>query len=226
MFLLFLICPCCLPCTISHRIHKRHTHTPCPQLQKYQLVALNWTHIHTYTYAYTYTYTHTHTSTHIHTPQKSGRCVDSLLTFWNPSSRTQGPSRHSSEQGSMFDWSHLRSTFISPEQSNKKTGYSSPTSHKDLCFHKRGKPGLPWWSGGQGSTCQCRGHVFNLRSGKIPMLGCKQTRVQQLLSPNSRALEPQLSLRAAAEACALQREKPPQWEAHAPQWRVTPSHCN
>ena len=27
-------------------------------------------------------------------------------------------------------------------------------------------------------------------------------------------------------ACALQQEKPPQWEAHAPQWRVACAHCN
>ena len=27
-------------------------------------------------------------------------------------------------------------------------------------------------------------------------------------------------------ACAPHQEKPPQWEAHAPQWRVAPSLCN
>ena len=27
-------------------------------------------------------------------------------------------------------------------------------------------------------------------------------------------------------ACALQQEKPPQWEAHAPQQRVAPARCN
>ena len=26
-------------------------------------------------------------------------------------------------------------------------------------------------------------------------------------------------------ACAPQQEKPPQWEACAPQWRVAPAHC-
>ena len=43
----------------------------------------------------------------------------------------------------------------------------------------------------------------------------------QLLSPRS----------ATTEACvpwayALQQEKPPQWEAWAPWWRVAPAHCN
>ena len=55
----------------------------------------------------------------------------------------------------------------------------------------------------------------------------------QLLSLRSRAHEPQLlSPRATAteargpRARALQQEKPPQWEARAPQRRVTPSHRN
>ena len=52
-------------------------------------------------------------------------------------------------------------------------------------------------------------------------------------SHNYWALEPQLlSSRAttteahAPRACALQQEKPPQWEAHAKQRRVAPTHCN
>ena len=28
--------------------------------------------------------------------------------------------------------------------------------------------GLPWWHSGQESACQCRGHVFDPWSGKIP----------------------------------------------------------
>ena len=51
--------------------------------------------------------------------------------------------------------------------------------------------------------------------------------------PGSRAWELQvLSLRATTpEACApgahaLQQEKPLQWEAHTPQQRVFPAHCN
>ena len=56
---------------------------------------------------------------------------------------------------------------------------------------------------------------------------------KQLLSLRSRACEPQLlSLRAATtearkpRACAPQQEKPPQWEALAPQQRVAPACCN
>ena len=55
----------------------------------------------------------------------------------------------------------------------------------------------------------------------------------QLLSLCSRAHEPQLlSLCATTtearmpRARALQQEKPPQWEACAPQWRVAPARRN
>ena len=51
---------------------------------------------------------------------------------------------------------------------------------------------LPWWLGGKGSTCQCRGHGFDLRSGEMAhalgQLGLWAT----LLSLLSRAREPQL----------------------------------
>ena len=57
--------------------------------------------------------------------------------------------------------------------------------------------------------------------------------VPQLLSLCSRDRKPQLlSLRATTTearvptARALQQEKPLQWEAHAPQRRVAPAHCN
>ena len=53
------------------------------------------------------------------------------------------------------------------------------------------------------------------------------------MSLRSRAREPQLlSLRATTpearvpRARAPQQEKPPQWEAHAPQWRVAPARRN
>ena len=55
----------------------------------------------------------------------------------------------------------------------------------------------------------------------------------ELVSHNYWACEPQLlTLRArTTEACAPrarapQQEKPPQWEARAPQWRVAPTRCN
>ena len=60
-----------------------------------------------------------------------------------------------------------------------------------------------------------------------------RARAPQLLSLRSRARAPQLlSLYAATteacapKACAPQQEKPPQWEAHTPQWRVVPAHRN
>ena len=56
----------------------------------------------------------------------------------------------------------------------------------------------------------------------------------QLLKPvHSRAHVPQLLSPCAAttdacapRTCAPQQEKPPQWEAHALQRRVAPTHCN
>ena len=54
----------------------------------------------------------------------------------------------------------------------------------------------------------------------------------QLLSLRSRARDPQLlSLRATTTEVTrlepvLHNEKPPQWEAHAPQRRVVPAHLN
>ena len=55
----------------------------------------------------------------------------------------------------------------------------------------------------------------------------------QLLKPACpRACTPQLQIPCAAttearapRARALQQEKPPQWEARAPQWRVAPARC-
>ena len=37
---------------------------------------------------------------------------------------------------------------------------------------------------------------------------------------------PQVLKAVHPRACALQQEKPPQWEACAPQWRVAPTLCN
>ena len=44
----------------------------------------------------------------------------------------------------------------------------------------------------------------------------------------ARALDPRATTTEARvpRACALQQEKPPQWEACAPQWRVAPTHRN
>ena len=69
--------------------------------------------------------------------------------------------------------------------------------------------------------------------GRSHMPQSNKARVPQLLSLHSRAHEPQLlSLHAAAteahtpRAHAPQQEKPPQWEAHAPQWTVALTHRN
>ena len=57
------------------------------------------------------------------------------------------------------------------------------------------------------------------------MLRSNEACVPQLLSLHSRAREPQL-LKPAPRACAPQQEKPLQWEACAPQWRVVPALGN
>ena len=76
---------------------------------------------------------------------------------------------------------------------------------------------------------QCRGHVFEPWSVKIPHAKDYWAHVPQLLSLHSRACKPQLlSLRAttteahAPRACAMQQEKPQQWEARALKQRVAP----
>ena len=80
--------------------------------------------------------------------------------------------------------------------------------------------GLPWWCSGWESACQCRGHGFEPRSGRIPhaveQLGpCATTAEAALWSPRA----------TTTGACAPQQEKPPQWEARAPQRRVAPARC-
>ena len=69
--------------------------------------------------------------------------------------------------------------------------------------------------------------------GRSNMPWSNWARAPQLLNLHSRAREPQLlSPRAttteahAPRACALQQEKPLQWEAHTPQWRVALTRCN
>ena len=75
---------------------------------------------------------------------------------------------------------------------------------------KSQKTGLPWWRSGWESACQCRGHGFEPWSGRIP-------HATGQLSP-----EPQLlSLRVWSLCSAT--ERPRQWEARAPRWRVVPT---
>ena len=69
--------------------------------------------------------------------------------------------------------------------------------------------------------------------GRSHMLRSNKACALQLLSLLSRSREPQLLSPHATtteaqvpSACALQQEKPPQWEARAPQQRVAPAHRN
>ena len=54
-----------------------------------------------------------------------------------------------------------------------------------------------------------------------PMSHNYWARVPQLLSPHATTTEAHVP-----RAGAPQQEKPPQWEAHAPQWRVAPARRN
>ena len=96
---------------------------------------------------------------------------------------------------------------------------------------KKKLKGLPWWFSGWESACQCRGHGFDPWSGRFP-------HVVEQLSPMchnywASTLEPvshnywvpvlQLLKPTAPTAHALQQEKLPQWEAHAPQRRTAPT---
>ena len=73
----------------------------------------------------------------------------------------------------------------SPGSPHPWTGVSAAPSHQVLGkpilrMHGRGQPwwvagpyknqaeGLPWWRSGWESACQCRGHEFETRSGRIP----------------------------------------------------------
>ena len=71
--------------------------------------------------------------------------------------------------------------------------------------------GLPWWRSGSESSCQCRGHGFEPWSGKIP-------HAAEQLSPWATTTAARVP-----RAYAPQQEKPPQWEARAPQWRPNPA---
>ena len=58
------------------------------------------------------------------------------------------------------------------------------------------------------------GHRFELWSGKIP-------HATEQLSPRATTTEAR-----TPRACALQQEKPPQWEARAPQGRIASARHN
>ena len=172
MFPLFLICPCCLPCTISHRIHTRHTHEPCPQLQKYQVVALNWTHIHTYTYANTYTYTHT--QAHIYTHHRNLAGVSTACwPFEIHHPGLGGPAdTHLNRNLCLIGHIYMAHLFLwsSPI---RRQGAVLPHHIRTCVFIKEENqdfPGGPVDRGppaNAGDTCSISG------PGRFPMLGCK-----------------------------------------------------
>ena len=92
--------------------------------------------------------------------------------------------------------------------------------------------GPPWWYSGWKLTCQWGDTGLIPDPGRFHMPQSNYACAPQLLSPNSRADEPQLwSLHAATteargpRACASQQENPLQWEAHALQQRVVPARC-
>ena len=92
------------------------------------------------------------------------------------------------------------------------------SSHMKNFILKIKKLGLLWWLSGKEFTCQCRRHVFDPWSRKI-------LHATEQLKPGSHnywALTLQLLKPTRSRACALQQEKPPQWEAHVPQPESSP----
>ena len=75
--------------------------------------------------------------------------------------------------------------------------------------------GLSWWFSGKESACQCRRHGFDPWSGNIP-------RAMEQLRPCATTMELWIPGAANPRDCALQQEKPQQWEACAPQLEGSP----
>ena len=65
-------------------------------------------------------------------------------------------------------------------------------------------PGLPWWSSGYESACQCRGHGFDPWSRRIP-----HAEGQLGLHSTTLSLGAVTAEAHAPGAHALQQEKPP-----------------
>ena len=82
-----------------------------------------------------------------------------------------------------------------------------------ITFIKSFIQGLPWWHSGWESACQCRGHGFEPWSGRIP-------HAAEQLGPWATTTEPALL------EPVLPNERPRQWEARAPRWRVAPARRN
>ena len=97
---------------------------------------------------------------------------------------------------------------------NKEMGNPRSSTNHQQNKHKRNYTGLPWWLSGQESACQGREHRFEPWSRKIP-------HATEQLSACTTATEARVP-----RVLAAQQEKPPQWEAHAPQPRVVPARSN
>ena len=81
---------------------------------------------------------------------------------------------------------------------------------EEYVLFKNTRLGLPWWYNGRESTCQCREHGFEPRSGKIPY-------TTKPMHHNYLSLGVATTEACEPRACAPQQEKPPQREAYAPQ---------
>ena len=98
--------------------------------------------------------------------------------------------------------------FTSDSQSIRASSSSNSPSSKNSGLR------LPWWSSGKESSLQCREHRFDPWSRKIPHATWQQSQCATTTEP----LHPR--------ACSPQKEKPPQWEACAPQLESSLHHCN
>ena len=109
----------------------------------------------------------------------------------------------------------------------------TPTSHflgawaSHLHFKQTSR--FPWWLSGEESACQCMSPGFDPWSGRIPhateWLSLRVTTNEPVLwSPGATSTERKgrNCWSQSPRACALQQERPPQWEAHASQLECNP----
>ena len=110
---------------------------------------------------------------------------------------------------SIGEWLNKLGTSIpwSPTKRKKRRGTSLVAQWLRICLPMQGTPvrSLVW------EDCTCRGATKPVGHN---YWAC----ALEPASHNCWAHVPR--------ACALQQEKPPQWEARAPQWRVAPARCN
>ena len=85
-----------------------------------------------------------------------------------------------------------------------------------MCLaHKKHQSGLPWWLSGKEFACQCRRHGLDPWTRKIPHAAKRLGLVY-----------PYLSLWSLCPTSHAMQQKPQQWKACVPQWRVAPAHCD